>query len=44
MSAEVNDLFVIGGGNPNPAVQAMLTNGSLRDILFRVEARGEGEE
>jgi hypothetical protein len=41
---EFQFLRVIGGGNPNPNVQAALTNFSLGDILISVEDFGKVDE
>jgi len=41
---EFQFLRVIGGGNPNPSVQAALTNFSLGDILISVEDFGKIDE
>jgi hypothetical protein len=41
---EFQFLGVIGGGNPDPKVQAALTNFSLGDILISVEDFGKMDE
>jgi len=41
---EFQFLQVIGGGNPDPSIQAALTNFSLGDILISVEDFGKIDE